>query len=130
MSENLFVQASRTKLRFQTTKGFATTEDLWDLSLASLDTIAIATNKRLKETKSESFLNKSTTTSGSDDELRLEILKFVITTKQNEKENRENEIQKKQQLAYLQGLLNEKETEADKNMSPEEIKAKIAALNA
>ena len=37
---NLFEKASKMKLRFSTTKGVLSTEDLWDLSLESLDRIA------------------------------------------------------------------------------------------
>jgi hypothetical protein len=34
---NLFIQAAKSKLRFNTTRGQLTTEDLFDLNLKSLD---------------------------------------------------------------------------------------------
>ena len=37
---NIFEKASKQKLRFVTSKGMISSEDLWDMSLQSLDIIA------------------------------------------------------------------------------------------
>ena len=42
---SIFEQSSRFKLRFQTNKYLLATEDLWDLSLPIMDTLAKAVNK-------------------------------------------------------------------------------------
>ena len=50
----MFEKASRMKLRFNTQRGVLSVEDLWDLPLIQLDNIAIALNKKLQESKTES----------------------------------------------------------------------------
>ena len=53
--EQLFITASREKLRFASSKGLLTTEDLWSLSLTSLDAIYIV----LSDEKDKGILKKS-----------------------------------------------------------------------
>lgn len=80
---NLFEKASKMKLRFSTTKGILSTEDLWDLSLESLDKIAKNLYKQIKESEEISFISEKS----SEDTLasmKLEIVKFVITFKMDE----------------------------------------------
>jgi uncharacterized protein YabN with tetrapyrrole methylase and pyrophosphatase domain len=80
---NLFEKASKMKLRFSTTKGVLSTEDLWDLSLESLDRIAKNLYKQIKESEEISFISEKS----SEDTLasiKLEIVKFVITFKMDE----------------------------------------------
>lgn len=80
---NLFEKASKMKLRFSTTKGVLSTEDLWDLSLESLDRIAKNLYKQIKESEEISFISEKS----SEDTLasiKLEIVKFVITYKMDE----------------------------------------------
>lgn len=80
---NLFEKASKTKLRFSTTKGVLSTEDLWDLSLESLDKIAKNLYKQIKESEEISFISEKS----NEDTLasiKLEIVKFVITFKMDE----------------------------------------------
>ena len=56
----MFEKASRMKLRFNTQRGVLSVEDLWDLPLIQLDNIAIALNKKLQESKTESFIKTRT----------------------------------------------------------------------
>ena len=80
---NLFEKASKMKLRFSTTKGVLSTEDLWDLSLESFDKIAKNLYKQIKESEEISFISEKS----SEDTLasiKLEIVKFVITFKMDE----------------------------------------------
>jgi hypothetical protein len=70
---NLFEKASKMKLRFSTTKGVLSTEDLWDLSLESLDRIAKNLYKQIKESEEISFISEKS----SEDTLasiKLEIV--------------------------------------------------------
>lgn len=80
---NLFEKASKMKLRFSTTKGILSTEDLWDLSLEYLDKIAKNLYKQIKESEEISFISEKS----NEDTLasiKLEIVKFVITFKMDE----------------------------------------------
>lgn len=124
---NLFVQASRRKLRFDTTKGQLTTEDLWELPLTSLDTLAKSVSKKLKEESEESFLTPARK-SNTELTLKLEILVFVIKTRQEEQEVAKARATKQAELSTLKDLLASKQMQALSNLTPKEIQAKIAAL--
>lgn len=76
----MFEKAAKCKLRFQSSKGALSVEDLFDLSLTSLDNLAKDVNRQLKAEVEESFIEKKSQNS-SDLELRLDILKHVIAYK-------------------------------------------------
>lgn len=124
---DIFEKASRLKLRFTTTKGLLSTEDLWDLSLTSLDTIAKAVNKRLKEENEESFIT-TRSKSNSELELSLDILKHVITVKLEEKEKATLKAERRAELDLLRNLRENKKMEALNSLSLEEIDKKMAEL--
>lgn len=124
---NIFESASKKKLRFSTSKGQLAIEDLWTLSLISLNTIAIAVNKKLKEEQEESFLDE--TPRGSyDDRLRLDILKYIIETKKDEEKKRAERITKDAQIASLKSLIETKESERMGSLSLEDLQKQLAAL--
>lgn len=125
--DHLFLSASRSKLRFSTTKGLLSTEDLWDLSLESLNNIAKAVNRDLKASQEESFIVKRSAADATL-ELKLEILKHVIATKQFENEEKLNKKKKADEIDLLESLLMEKETEGLKSLTPDQIREKLAAL--
>lgn len=92
--DELFEKASRIKLRFDTPRGYISVEDLWDFPLtsydgASLDTVARALRKQLKDTDDDtSFVNSTTTVSAADKKLQLafDIAKRIIEVKLAERE--------------------------------------------
>mgnify|MGYP007071664755 CR=1 FL=1 len=124
-----FQKASRLKLRFSTTKGELSVEDLWDLSLESLDVIAKGVNKRLKDESEESFIGKKST-KNTELELRLEILKEVIEFRLKEKEAKALRVAKNAKLAQLKELANNKANEQLSGMSLDEINKLISELEA
>jgi replication-associated recombination protein RarA len=109
----IFEQAARTKLRFETSKGLLSVEEVWDLSLASLDMLAQATSKRLRE-----------------EQERLEILKHVIVTKVVKRDIARKKADDRAKLARLKELLAAKEDEGFKALSQEEILKQIGELEA
>jgi len=127
--EMLFINASKTKMRFDTNKGSLPVEELWSFSLNSLDDIAIAVNKKIKDSANESFISKKTN-ANTELEAKLEILKFIIATKQEEAAIKANDIAKKQEISMLKELLAEKHTEGLKQLSSDEILARLAKLEA
>ena len=90
----MFEKASRMKLRFNTQRGVLSVEDLWDLPLIQLDNIAIALNKKLQESKTESFI-KTRTKDTTELELKFNIAKHIIDVKLQEQEDRLLESEKK-----------------------------------
>jgi len=122
-----FEKASKLKLRFSTNRGELSIEDLWDLSLESLDSIAKATNKQLKSESEESFIGKKSNIN-SILELKMEILKHVIEVKISEKEAKSQRAIKSAKLAQLKELANNKANEKLSDMSEEEINKMIDDL--
>lgn len=123
---SLFENATRNKYRYLTTRGFVTTEDLWDLSLQELDRTAIQLNREIKTTQEESFLAKNTTDTTLVE--RLEVLKTIITYKQNQEENRRQEALKKVQREKLLELIDQKQNQELSQLSVEELKARVNQL--
>ena len=128
MSEiNLFEEASRCKLRFQSKAGFITTEDLWDLSLKSLDEIAVGVNEKIAKTEKSSFLTPKSTPS-KELTLSLNILIHIITVKQAEAKATKEAAEKRAKKAKLVELLERKKDMALEGMSEEDLLKEIEAL--
>ncbi len=104
---DIFQKGLKLKLRFTTNRGEASIEDLNELSLTDLDVLAKAVNKKLKEENEESFIGKKTK-SNVELELKLEILKAIIATKQEEDAKSRARIEKKSQTEFLKNLLQKK----------------------
>jgi hypothetical protein len=124
---NIFEQASRLKLRFQTAKGLLTTEDLWHLSLEELNTVAIALNKQVKESTEISFIEVKSKANELL-ELKFEIAKRVINVKLEEKQQRELAAELQRQKQKLLELISEKEEGALKELPVEELRKRLASL--
>jgi len=124
MSE-LFEKASRIKLRFSTNKGVLSTEDLWDLSLTSLDTLFKGLNKQLKEAGEESLLGTKTK-ADTELALRVDLIKYVVVTKLTEQEVSKLDIERKAKKAKLMELIAQKQ---DENLSAKSIEELQAELN-
>lgn len=126
MSVNIFEYAVRNKVRFQF-KGLLTAEDLWDLSLTSLDSIYKALNKEKKATEEESLLE---TKSAADQELevKIEIVKHVVSVKLEEKAAREQAAENKKQKQKIMEIMAKRQDSALENMSDEELAKKLAEL--
>ena len=125
----IFEKAAKQKLRFQSTQGNLSVEDLYELSLTSLDSLAKGVNKVLKESNEESFITTKTKTNTTL-ELKLELLKHIITDKQAEQEAKKLRAQRSQELEMLNNLLAKNKTKELESLSSEEILKRISDLQA
>ena len=119
MSTNMFEIAARNKFRFPF-KGMISTEDLWDLSVESLDNVFKTLNSEMKKTKEESLLS----TKSKDDEvleLKIEIVKHIVAVKQEEKEVREKKFLDRERNQKIMSIIAAKQDEQLRNMSVEEL---------
>lgn len=91
---NLFEKASKSKFRFNTSKGVLTTEDLWDLSLESLDKIAKELYKKVKESEEVSFISENKKKKDEVTSDKLEVVKFIINYKLEEAKERKQKAEK------------------------------------
>ena len=131
---NIFEHATRTKLRFESTKGELSVENLWDLPLTSrtgfdLDTLAKGIARDMRNNQEESFV----TTSGASAqmrtlELKLEILKHIIAFKLAEAEKKEQAASKAEEKRRLTEILAQKQDQALLDLTPVELQARLRAL--
>ena len=105
---SLFKEASRRKLRFVVSNGTITVEDLWDLSLNNLDTLAKAIHRRLKEEEEVSFI-EPVPKSNSHTQLQLDIVKEIIAVKVAAREDAKAKIEKENRRKVLLEVLARKQ---------------------
>jgi hypothetical protein len=125
----MFDKATRMKLRFTTDRGVLSVEDLWDLNLTQLNTLAKSLRKKLKEGEEEDFLN---TKSEADvtDKLRFDIVLNILEVKKTEKAEREQASEIKMKREKLLGLIAEKQDADLRNKPVEELLKELEALGA
>lgn len=122
-TENLFEMATRSKLRFPSTKGELSVEDLWDLSDKDLDVVY----KNLKDQEVKSSEESLLDNANVDPKLTaaIGIVRYIFTTKRKEKLTEKERINKKlKQKKYIDAL-SKKQDEAIEKMSEAELRAMI-----
>ena len=129
---NLFEQAARIKLRFESIKGLLSTEDLWDLPLTSaksvsLDGIARALYRQLRSGDDISFVNPGTTANVAD-QLRFDAVKHVIDTKMMENAAAADADKRKEKKQHLLGIIAQKEGEALTALSVDDLRKMVNDL--
>lgn len=125
-TEKLFEMATRSKLRFPSTKGELSVEDLWDLSDKDLDVVY----KNLKDQEVKSSEESLLDDANVDPKLTaaIGIVRYIFTTKRNEKLAEKERINKKlTQQKYIDAL-SKKQDEAIEKMSEAELRAMIDSL--
>lgn len=124
----MFEKATRIKLRFATRKGTLSVEDLWDLSLADLNTLAKSLNKVLKESSEEDFLEVSSKVD-VENKLKFDLALYILNTKKAEMDAKARERQVKEECDQLLEILSEKRSANLKNLSEEELLRRISELS-
>lgn len=121
--EKMFINAARNKYRFPF-KGQITVEDLWDLSVTNLDSIYKNLNSQLKTSKEDSLL----TTKNTEDKIleeKIEIIKYIVSVKQDEAKKKEDEKAVKAQNARIREIIASKKDAALQDKSVEELQAML-----
>lgn len=135
--ENLFRKAIENKWRFPAAgRNVLSLEELYDLPLAgnngtNLDTVANLINNELQVKRGKvSFVTTNTRNDREVAELedKLELVKDVIQVKLERNAARQEQVAKASEKAMLEALLVQKQTEALKNLSEEEIRKRLAEL--
>lgn len=130
---NNFKTALQLGLLFPAPNGNITTQDLFSLPLTatsnrpSLDGVAIALSRKIKESENESFVVKKTNTA-STLELQLEIVKEIIADAVEEKNLKTQAASKRVEKAQLLEILARKQSATLEGLSENQIKARINAL--
>ena len=107
----MYKQASRMKLRFQTSKGNLSVEQLWDLSLTDLASAIKSVNSVIKESEKEDELSFLNTEEQPDSiaQTQFNILKDIYVTKSSEIEDHKTEREVKAYNQKILALIKEKE---------------------
>lgn len=129
----LFEKVVRNKVRFGTSIGLLSAEDLWDLPLThkfkiSLDSIAIALDRELKECTTKSFVQKVNPRTETL-QLKFDVVKRIIDVKLQESKEKEEKMARESRRQELLALKNEKRQELDRQRTMEEIDKELAELN-
>lgn len=130
---NIFEQATRQKLRFDTPIGKLSVEDLWDLPLtargsnkASLDALAIELNEQLEKGKNKSFV------SGAKKDpviqLRFDVVKSMIDTRVAENKAKTDQKARETEIAKISETLAKKKDAALEDLSVEALEARLLEL--
>ena len=134
MSElNIFEYAAKNKLRFATDRGLLTAEDLFDIKLSnqagpSLDKIAISLDEELSKTE-KSFVKK-VTPQNKELQIKLDIVKHVISVKQDQEEAKVAAAARATQRRILQEAIAKKKLEAIDNADLASLEAELAKIDA
>jgi hypothetical protein len=133
--EAQFIQATRSKLRFDSVRGQLTVEDLWDLPLTSavagkpnLDDIARQLNRQLKNDDGDVSFVTPAAKQDNGDTLRFEIIKQVIEVKVAERNAATEAASKREKKQKILAILAAKEDNALENQSPEDLRKLLDTL--
>ena len=125
-----FVAASRMKVRFETTKGLLSVEDLWDLTLdrgrVNLDEIAIALSREVKG-DSESFVHKSKTIN-TELTVKLDVVVHIIEVRLKELEEAKVARLRVEKKGQILEIIARKENKDLEEKSLDELKGLLANL--
>lgn len=130
---NLFEIATRKKFRFVSMKGELSVEQLWDLKLTDrnsfdLDNVAKTVAAELEAVTDRSFVKTSVNPKKGELELKLEIVKHIISVRMAENEEATQRAQRQTEIAQLEDLLRTKRNQKLESQSEEEIAARLAEL--
>ena len=124
---NIFEYAVRNKTRFPF-KGLISVEDLFDLSVTDLDSIYKTLNKQIKQSEEESLLSVKASVD-TELETQIAIIKHIVSVKLTEREARERAFAKKAQTQKLMSIIAEKEDEALRNASVDDLRKMLDELS-
>lgn len=121
-----FKDASRLRLRFATSKGSLSTEQLWELTQTDLAACIRNVKKLLKVTEDNdlSFLDNDVKVN-SEDQVRFDVLKEVYQTKKAELDAARTAKEKKEHNQKILALIADKKETDLKGKSIEELEAML-----
>lgn len=130
---DMFIKATREKMRFNF-KGVITVEDLWDLSLNNLRIIYTNLKEELNKISTDDDLfevdavDKKTAKEIDTLNTGIEIIRYIVKVKKEEAEVKKKAAENAALKKKLVSILADKQEEAYKNLSEEELLKKINEL--
>lgn len=125
-NEKMFEIAVRNKLRFPF-RGLISVEDLWDLNVENLDAVFKELNSQIKRVQEESLL-KTKSKQDEELELKINIVKYIVSVKLEETDLRVKAMEKREQKQKILKILSDKQDESLQNKSIEELEKMLEEL--
>jgi len=127
MNTNIFETATKEKYRFPY-KGQISTEDLWDLTAAQLDTVYKTLNAEKKTTEEDSLLGQRTK---EEQKLlnKIELVKYIFAAKQADLEARKQKAVNDEKKRRIMELIASKEDAALGEKSIDDLKKMLSELD-
>lgn len=131
--QNLFLEATRKKYRFQSERGELNVEQLWELPLNSkngfnLNAVAITVNSELKSLTEESFVETSSDPNRAILQGKLDVIKAIIAIRQEENKAAVDKFAADSLKKRLKDAIAAKEEQELLSGSVDDLKAQLAAL--
>lgn len=130
---NIFEEATRLKLRFDTSKGKIGVEDLWDLPLTSntgrvnLDDIARGLNAELKSVTAVSFVTEDSP-QNTVRQLQFDVVIHVINVKIRERKAAQDAAAIKEKKQKIMSFIEKKQDESLNASTLEDLQAMLASM--
>lgn len=121
-----FITATRHSYRW-IYKGLITVEDLWDLTPNALDEIYSELMER-QENKQRASLQTPKNKESKELQIKINIVKYIYETLQEEKEKAQNAVARKQQKQRLLELRQQKADDKLAELSVEDLDQMISEL--
>ena len=122
----MFEMAARDKMRFPF-KGLISVEDLFDLSVRDLDTIFKTLSSQLKQIKEESLLDTKTK-EDKEQEIKIEIVKYIVSVKLEEQDLRLKAKEQKEKKQKILEILADKQDKSLQDKSEQELQDMLKDL--
>lgn len=126
---NIFETAARKKLRFASSRGELTAEQLFDLSLVELDIIGRPIVADIKGAATESLIPTKPNPLLPDLEIKLEIVKHVIAAKVAERDAAVKAQEKATKRRKILAAIAAKDEQAFTSASRDELEKQLAELD-
>ena len=123
---DIFEAATRKKFRFEY-KGSLSVEDLWDLDLRQLDEIYKGLNSQKKQ-QSEDSLLETKTVEDTVLEMKIDIIKYIVETKQEEKNKLQLAAERKEKKEKIMAIIARKQDSELEEKSIEELHETLNSL--
>ncbi len=123
---NIFEQASKEQLRFETSRGQLSTEQLWDLALTPLATLLKFLKGKLSTTATAddmAFLESNATATDKTLQLKFDIAKSIYLSKKGDRDAIKNKAVDKEHNAKIDALIATKQDKDLEGKTIEELEA-------
>lgn len=124
---DVLLDAMKSSMRFESTSGLLTIEDLTKKTIKQLEPIVLALRKQ-KEEAGEYSYTEVRSTAMQTLELKFQIAEYILLSKIEAEKARKQKSEVLAQMSQLQQLLDEKKQAELSNLSAEELEKKIDAL--